>query len=117
MRILDKFEVHPTGKRERDAFEKPVSFSAVTKIEKGTCSCTPPLSEQYELGLKLAVRFIANEAEYERAVENARKQVQHNLYADVLRELQQCRSAIYEGDKEAALDRILYIETEIISVR
>jgi hypothetical protein len=71
----------------------------------------------YDLRISVAVRFTARKgAEYESALKNAKKQAQYNLYGDLLRQLQLCKSAIYEDDREAAIDALSLMENYMISI-
>lgn len=69
----------------------------------------------YMLEASVRIRFWANRAQYERALQNAEKQVLSHVYAEVLQTLSQARSAMYAHDVNAALHIIDKLEQELMT--
>jgi hypothetical protein len=111
MRILDRFEVVSTGRRS-------MIPSYQRKLISNMDSSGPVLDaatygEYTELRLTLGVRYLVT-GNFQRdiaAYDNARRQIQQNLYGDILDHLRACKSAMYEFDEEAMLQAISAMES------
>lgn len=68
----------------------------------------------YEFKLVLKQRFSASEEVFEMALENAEKQVAFYLYDDVLKEIQQAITSVYEGDREKTLTILCELKSNLI---
>jgi hypothetical protein len=109
MNIIEKFTVKNTNKRIVDDFDSPLTIS---KLDDPFYNKEP--FDVYELQLLLRQRFVADNDTYERAIDNAKKQASFYLYDDVLKEIQQAISAVYEGDREKTLSILYELKTNII---
>ena len=114
MNILKKFEVRDTHERTRSDFSKGYS----TKVEQvdQTYEMDDPWRQIYEYRTLLRVRFTANRAEYDMALENAKKQTQEYVYGDVLAGLRIIQSCVYNGDARATLEEIDILRTLIMDI-
>jgi hypothetical protein len=70
-------------------------------------------NEEYELTLTVGVRYWANNAQHSDARQNAEAILARTLYEDVLRALSEIKHAVYDGDQQAALGRIVELEQEL----
>jgi hypothetical protein len=102
MRILDRFEVVTTHRRNMIPSHQRKLLSC---IDSNGPVRVPIYGDFMELRVTLGVRYLVT-GEFQRdrvAYINARKQVQQNLYGDMLGHLRACKSAMYEFDEEAML--------------
>lgn len=112
MNILKKFEVKNTGERIRSDFKPFIGFA--TQVEEKGMFQLDPWNIVYEYRTLLSVRFTANKASYDMALENAKRQTQQYVYSDVLVGLQMIESWVYNGDASSALDEINKLRTLIL---
>lgn len=115
MNILKKFEVKDMGERIRSDFNKPfIGFS--TQVEERGSFQQDPWNTVYEYKTFLSVRFTANNASYDMALENAKRQTQQYVYSDVLIGLQMIESCVYNGDAHSTLKEIDALRSLIMDI-
>lgn len=115
MNILKKFEVKDMGERIRSDFNKLfIGFS--TQVEEISNFPTDHFRKVYEYSTWLRVRFTANEADYDMALENVKKLTQQHVYNDVLIGLQMIQSCVYNGDAHSALKEIDALRSLIMDI-
>jgi len=102
MNVIKKFTIKPTNTR---IVETPLTISKIDSKE--------PMPG-YELQLLLRQMFVADNDTYERAAANAKKQIAFYLYDEVLREIQQALTAVYEGDREKTIAILCELKTDIM---
>ncbi len=103
MRLLDAMRHETTGMRRPNGFLP--KLTAVYGIEKtgNPCSSSVLFAEEYEMRGTIAVRFCANNAQYDQAAEQARRHLVQAFYTEVLVGLVELRSAVMDGDAREAL--------------
>ena len=112
MNILKKFEVKDLNNRIRSHFNKGFS----TEVERVAGFPDDPWNEVYEYKTTLCVRFTANNADYDMALENAKRQTQMHIYGDVLSQLQIIETCVYNGGYCDTLEEINRLRTIIMDI-
>lgn len=115
MSILKRsFKVIDTHERVQSDFRKSFTTKVeqLDQIQEGES----PWREIYEYKALLRVRFTANLAEYDRALENAKMQMQDYMYSEVLLALREMQSCVYNGDARATLQEIDRLRTLIMEI-
>lgn len=114
MNILEKFNVLDTQERIRSDFAK--GFDTRVEQVDQTYEIDDPWSQVYEYRTLLKVRFTANSADYDRALDNAKMQTQSYIYNDVLVALCKIQTCVYNGDARSTLEEINKIRTLIMEI-
>lgn len=112
MNILKKFEVKDTHERIRSDFNKGFA----TQVERLGIHPQDPWNKVYEYKTLLRVRFTANDASYDMALENAKRQTQQFVYSEVLFGLQMIQTCVYNGDARATLEEIQKLGSLILDI-
>lgn len=113
MNILEKFNVLDTQERIRSDFAKGFDTQVSTYASD---EYSIPLNTVYEYRTLLRVRFTANSADYDRALDNAKRQTQSYIYNDVLVALCKIQTCVYNGDARSTLEEINKIRTLIMEI-
>lgn len=106
MKILNKFDAVPLY--ERCAVGSSYTVSAMEDIDD-----ISRYRSLYQYRAVLYVRFSANSADYQYALDNAKHQVIDSLYGEVLRALQSIRTEVYAGEILPAVAMIEEFMTKI----
>ena len=111
MNILERaFKVKDTHQRDVCSFRK----SYQTQTEEITS--TADLRMIFEYQALLRVRFTANRSDYDRALQNAKMQMQDYVYSEVLLGLREIESCVYDGDAMATMERIRSLRSLIMEI-
>lgn len=104
MSLFDKASILPTGVRVPIGNSKPVTVLASTDCIGP--SHTMDIADEYRLDLHIRSTFVANSAQYTTELRNAKKNVLHFLYRDVIEDIALARHAISYGSRDKALEAL-----------
>jgi hypothetical protein len=93
-KIIDDIEEMDTRERRRDPLHQPRIAAGFGEVETGEIQPVAGFQVQYELRLRFAVRYWANQAEKPHAKKRAEQAMQDVLYRDVIGRLAQIRSML-----------------------
>jgi hypothetical protein len=115
MRILDRFEVVSTDRRSMIPSNKR---KLISNMDSSPILDATTYGEYTELRLTLGVRYLVtgNFRRDTAAYDNACRQIQQNLYGDMLGHLRACKSAMYEFDEEAMLQALNAMESRMTDI-
>lgn len=88
----------------RDPFDQPMSFEVGTRAMNDMAEM--PHRLKYSLTLRVGVSFVANQAEYQSARQNALVLLADTLYSDVISDLARIQHAVSDGRKNESLKMI-----------
>lgn len=107
--LLKEFHETKTGRERLDEFD----YERVSVVcERIPIADRTGYGRQYEseLSATIRVKFWSNNAQYEHARRAATETLLRFIYGDVLNELPELRSAIFDGDRRRALEIVSRME-------
>lgn len=113
--FMDRLRVCRTGVRRPDDFIDQ-SFGMTVNRTGNWQSCVSGngVREEWLLAGTESVTFWATDADFDAALEAARRILIGNMYGDVLAGLSVLRMAIYRGDRDSALAVVGQIQSRIM---
>jgi len=111
MSILDKLQCIKTGFVSVETGDR----KAIAEISMSEPSMVYGTNrDEYIMKVEIGTFFRANQAEYSRAVEEAKKLIAHELYKDVLAEIENIKNMVWsECDKCEIMSELSKLEGEL----
>ena len=113
MNIWDSLMERTTGMRISPTLRDKVSLRELCEPTGGIRPHQTDSNEEYLLRLAVEVTFWANKAQYGSARKIAEKHLAHVLYGGALAKIATLRSAISDGDRDAAMAACEDLEAEL----
>lgn len=105
------FTVRPLHFRRHDPFHPAASVLwTQTKAPDASVMDHHPTQDRYVLQAIIGIEFWANPAELETATEIARRTALQGIHAEILSCISELRFAVYNGDRERAMELVGLIE-------
>lgn len=107
MSLLDRVRLERSDAKRIDPFDRK-SFDVHEYVEE-TASTRPTEfshQDQFRLVLNIETMFWANKAQFESHMQSARKLLYAELYKDIRSSLDRLTHAVFNGDREDALNII-----------
>ena len=112
MSILDKVQSYHTGRRVPEPVEVTLESANL-----GPVNCSQMLfSSEHVVELKVKATFLANPANYHVILKDAKRQLLHALYAEVLADLDKASHQLMYGRRDKAFAEIQEIRRKLTEV-
>lgn len=116
--FMDRLRIYRTGVRRPDDFiDQSFDMTCNRTGSSQSCLSGNRVREEWLLAGTESVAFWATSADFEAALEAARRILIGNMYGDVLSGLSALRMAIYRGDRDSALAVVDQIQSRIMDTR
>lgn len=112
MSLKDQLDVYATGVRGHDSFGPYISV----EVDKEAAAYQPPsfgMTYEYDVRVQIGVRYKCNDAQKPEADRIARGWLFDELYREQLPYVNALKSAIFAGDKAAALSIVDKLEASM----
>jgi len=113
MNLLDRWTTTSTGYKRAYEDYIPLAELSITNPPNMDINL-PPFANEYRVEARIGVSFVANKAQYDSALQNAKQMVLRHIYGDLEMPLRMAVSAIYAHDCEAALPHLSIILKRIL---
>ena len=108
--ILEHLQTTSTGNRTIGSYNRMPICSSVNVSAEPT---NHPMLDEYQAEIRIGTTFTCNRAQYDHALNNAKKSLVRHLYKDIHEIIYELRSALYAESVEEMQEAISKLESAI----